>query len=100
MLYAPRCLPSPFFQHEQQVLGFIKNALSLQSRHWPARTEKSFIINAPVWFSYVFALIRPLLNERQRQKVAILDEYSTLEGLKEYIDEENIPKGKIDSWMR
>ena len=38
--------------------------------------------------------MRPLLNERQREKVSILDEYSTLEGLKEFIDEENIPKGE------
>lgn len=53
----------------RQVLQFIKNALTLQSRHWPARTEKSLIVNAPTWFSYVFALIRPLLNQRQREKV-------------------------------
>lgn len=52
------------------MLQFIKNFLSLQSRHWPARTEKSLIINAPTWFSYVFALIRPLLNQRQRDKVS------------------------------
>jgi hypothetical protein len=102
-----------------QVLQFIKAALSLQSRHWPAKTEKSFIVNAPVWFSYIFGLIRPLLNERQKNKVGpqrpfragsrvsvllmfvgdggrqvnILDEYSTFQGLREHIEDNFIPQG-------
>jgi len=74
------------------ILSYIKDALTLQSKHWPAKTERSFIINTPSWFTNIYNLIYPWLNERQQKKLTIVDKAHTLETLLKHIPAKELPK--------
>ena len=49
------------------------------------------IANCPSWFSLIWRIIKPLVNERTRRKVKIVSKSETLEAIKEFVDIENIP---------
>lgn len=50
------------------------------------------IVNAPSWFSLIWKIIKPLVNERTRKKVRIVSKSETYKTLLEFIDPANIPK--------
>jgi len=49
-----------------------------------------FIINAPMLFSGVWAIVKPWLDEKTKAKIKILGS-GYKKTLLEYIDEENLP---------
>lgn len=51
------------------------------------------IVNAPSWFSFLWKMIRPMVNERTQKKVKIVKGGKEMfECIKEFVDPKNIPK--------
>ncbi|KAH9258984.1 hypothetical protein BASA81_002604 [Batrachochytrium salamandrivorans] len=67
----------------------ISLAISILQNHYPERLGGVFVINAPWAFTAVWRMIRPLLDERTRNKVNILGS-NYLEALQEYVDLDQI----------
>ena len=80
-------------------LDFLKKTISYANQHYPERSHVIYIVNAPSYFTWIWALIRPFVHENTQKKVRILSKKHTFEGLKEHIDESQIPiyyGGKLD----
>jgi len=73
-----------------ETLQFVKSAVGMNSTHYPQRSHKVFIINAPRWFSIVWNVVKNLLHEVTRQKVSILDS-NYKDALLETIAPDNLP---------
>jgi len=74
----------------KQVYDFIKTMNSVGSDNYPEILGKMFIVNAPLLFSGIWAMIKPWLDEKTKSKITILgSQYDTQ--LQEYIDPENLP---------
>lgn len=67
----------------------ISLAISILQNHYPERLGGVFVINAPWAFTAVWRMIRPLLDERTRNKVTILGS-NYLEALQEHVDIDQI----------
>jgi hypothetical protein len=75
------------------VLASIKRVSGLTQRHYPNRAYMIFIINTPFWFSSIWKVISPLLNEHTRNKVKICRGLSTYQDLLlEQIESANLPR--------
>ena len=46
------------------VLQFVKQSTKLMQDHYPERCERVVIVNAPAWFSFLYAIVTPLINQR------------------------------------
>lgn len=57
--------------HNQELMSFVKDIVSTSSHHYPTRSYKTFVINAPRWFGALFNLLKPLLRESTREKIEI-----------------------------
>lgn len=73
------------------TLDYIKKSIQTIQAHYVDRCYKMYIVNAPFYFNMLWNMISPLLNETTRNKVSILNSYSTKGALLENIDVENIP---------
>jgi CRAL/TRIO domain len=60
------------FSKAREMLAFTKQFVSMMSKHYPQRSYKTLIINAPGWFGALYRLISPLLRESTRLKIHIL----------------------------
>jgi len=60
---------SNVFSGEQ--IEFLKQFVSMMSDHYPQRSHKTLIINAPKWFSHVYKVVKPMLREKTREKIDI-----------------------------
>lgn len=79
-----------------EVITFAKAAVGLTSTHYPARSFRTLIINTPSWFSVVFRIIRPMLNEDTRRKIVFLEESAVRDGaMLAFIAPEFLPKGEL-----
>jgi len=80
------------------VFGFVKQASNIGQNYYPERMGKFYIINAPMLFSSVWNLVKPLLDEVTAAKIVILNsKYQPT--LLENIPIENLPAafgGKCD----
>jgi len=84
------------------TLSFVKKSTALMQDHYPERAQIVVIVNAPSWFSFLYALLQPLINERTQKKVKIYSKSGSLRGLLEIADIEMIPKrlgGKMDEGL-
>lgn len=82
-----------------ESLNFLKKSISIANQHYPERSFAILIVNAPVFFSMIWRLVKPLVHENTQKKIKILSTKQTLEGLMELIDIEQIPVyygGKLD----
>lgn len=61
----------------RELLGFVKQFVQMTSLHYPQRSYKTLVLNAPTWFGMLYKLIRPLLRESTRAKVSILSQGQT-----------------------
>jgi hypothetical protein len=80
-------------------LDFLKKTISYANQHYPERSYVIYIVNAPSYFTWIWSFVRPFVHENTQKKVHILSKKHTLEGLKEHIDESQIPiyyGGKLD----
>ena len=56
----------------RELIGFVKQFVQMTSTHYPARSYKTLLLNAPSWFGMLYKLLTPLLRESTRAKVSIL----------------------------
>jgi hypothetical protein len=72
-------------------LTFMKKALNIANLHYPERSFVIYIINAPIYFSMGWRLVKPMIHENTQRKIRILSGKETLKGLQEHIDFDQIP---------
>ncbi|CAG8480784.1 3500_t:CDS:1 [Ambispora leptoticha] len=73
------------------VFGFVKQASNIGQNYYPERMGKFYIINAPMLFSSVWNLVKPMLDEVTAAKIVIINnKYQST--LLEAIDAENLPE--------
>jgi len=86
----------------KQVYDFIKLASTLAQDNYPEILGRMFIINSPLLFSGIWAMIKPWLDDKTKAKITICgSKYETQ--LLELIDAENLPdflggKCKVDQY--
>ena len=71
---------------------FLTRSMALVQAHYPERSLKILIVNAPGWFSIIWKAIRGWINEETRKKISILTPAETKGGMLELLDEDNIPE--------
>ncbi len=73
----------------------IKKMIKLFGMHWPERSFKAFIVNAPFWFNSIWGIIRNFLNKRTVEKFRVFSSSTDSKFHKEllnYVDAENLPE--------
>ncbi|CAM9691831.1 unnamed protein product [Chrysoparadoxa australica] len=73
-----------------EVKTFMVAAAKLIGAHYPERSFKIFILNAPWWFNMVWKVVSPVMHQNTRDKVTVCGS-NYLKQLQELIDIENIP---------
>lgn len=72
-------------------INYVKDMFTCDGNYYPERLHKMIMINAPWYFSAIWALVSFVVDPVTAEKIVILrSNYE--ETLKELIDEENIPK--------
>jgi CRAL/TRIO domain len=71
---------------------YVSTTIGYANAHYPERSYVIFIVNAPVWFSMLWKIIKPMVHENTQKKVRILSRSETLKGLQEHIDISQIPE--------
>ncbi len=72
-------------------LSFLQQAIENSNRHYPERSSCILIVNAPSYFCWIWAIVRPFIDPNTQKKVRILSAKDTLPGLLEFIDMNQIP---------
>jgi hypothetical protein len=72
------------------VFGLIRQISGIAQNYYPELLGKMFIVNAPMLFSAIWALVSPLLNEVTVRKISIVGS-SYKEKLLEFIDADSLP---------
>jgi hypothetical protein len=63
--------------------------------HFPQRSHRTFLINAPKWFGALYKLCSPLLRESTKEKIQILSKGKEQdEVLKHLLQDCPIPEGE------
>lgn len=53
------------------LIGFMKQFVKTMDAHFPQRSNKMLIVNAPKWFNVIFKIVSPLLRESTKAKIEI-----------------------------
>ena len=72
----------------------IKKMIKLFGMHWPERSFKAFIVNAPFWFNGIWGVVKQFVNKRTVEKFRVFSSSSDSKFHKEllnYVDAENLP---------
>jgi len=56
-----------------EMREFIQKSIGVISENYPQRSHRTLVVNAPGWFGKLFKIIKPLLRESTRQKIAIFN---------------------------
>ena len=67
-----------------------KQTSNVDQNYYPESLHRMFIINAPMSFRAIWAMVRPFLDPVTQKKVEIMG-HKYLDRLREFIDESNIP---------
>jgi len=73
------------------VLKFIKATSKIMQDHYPEKSQVILVINAPMIFTAVWAIMKQFINERTQSKVRILSPGKTFGGMSEFIEAKDIP---------
>ena len=80
-------------KREQLRIGSL--FLSTMDAHFPQRSHRTYLINAPKWFGAVYKLCKPLLRESTKEKIQILSKGKEQdEILKDLLQDCPIPEGE------
>lgn len=60
-----------------ELVAVAKKFVSTMDAHFPQRSHKTYLINAPKWFGAMYKLISPLLRESTKQKIQIYGKVRT-----------------------
>lgn len=74
----------------KKVYGLIQMASKVGSDYYPEIMGNTFIVNAPLLFSGVWAIVKGFLDEKTRKKI-IIKGGSYQKDLLELVDAENLP---------
>jgi len=76
-----------------EVVDFVKKASSFTAAHYPERSGSIFVINVPSWFSVIWNVVKPMVDDVTKQKITIMKygQEAITKALMEKIDIENIP---------
>ena len=73
-----------------KVRGLVKHASKISQDNYPEQLGQMLIVNAPMTFTTVWAVIKPWLDEKTREKIQLKgSDYKKT--LFKYCDEEQIP---------
>ncbi|GMH54490.1 hypothetical protein TrST_g2222 [Triparma strigata] len=72
-------------------LDFFKFVTGLSQDHYPERASVIAVVNAPSWFTMLFRLIKPMINENTQKKIRVMSSKDTYNGLLEFLDDDRIP---------
>ncbi|GMI41868.1 hypothetical protein TrCOL_g331 [Triparma columacea] len=75
-----------------KVLEFIKETTAIMQAHYPERSQCILVVNAPIWFSAIWSIVRVFVNERTQSKVSISSTRSSLAALSKHLDYGEIPE--------
>jgi len=76
-----------------EVVEFVKRASAFTADHYPERSGGIFVINVPSWFSVIWNVVKPMVDEVTKKKIKILrsGKSAITAALQEKIPLENIP---------
>jgi hypothetical protein len=78
-----------------ELMSVAKMFVSTMDAHFPQRSHKTFLINAPKWFGGIYKLISPLLRESTKEKISIFSKGKKQdEAMQALLSEHPIPPGK------
>ncbi|CAN0090374.1 unnamed protein product [Discosporangium mesarthrocarpum] len=64
-------------------VSFLKTTVGMMAKHYPQRSFKILILNAPSFFNSIFSLVKPMLNENTKKKIDVVPPHNmALEMLK------------------
>lgn len=79
-------------------LDFVKQTVSIANQHYPERSFAIVVVNAPFFASMAWKIIKPWVHPNTQKKVKILSASETLNGLREIINDDQIPLYYGGSW--
>ena len=95
-------------KREQLRIGSL--FLSTMDAHFPQRSHRTFLINAPRWFGALYKLASPLLRESTKEKISILSKGKEQDEILNQLlrdcpmpegdKRENVPPGIMEEEMR
>ncbi|CAM9878656.1 unnamed protein product [Scytosiphon promiscuus] len=77
-----------------EVKEFLVRSAKMVGAHYPERSEKIFILNAPWWFNVVWKFVTPFVHANTRAKVEVCTG-NFMQKLEEFIDPGNVPQQAV-----
>jgi hypothetical protein len=78
-----------------ELLRTLQLFCSTMDAHFPLRSHRTLLINAPKWFGAIYKMVSPILRESTKQKITILSKGPVQdEALESLMSECPIPAGK------
>jgi hypothetical protein len=74
-----------------RVISYIQLASEMQFKHYPERSVRIFIVNAPRGFDWTWSYVKKVLPQALADKIKICSMSTTKEQLLEFMDEDQIP---------
>ncbi|CAJ1360959.1 unnamed protein product [Effrenium voratum] len=74
------------------MLQIFSKSYSVIQKHFPDREHLVVVINAPEWWGAIWQLFKPLIPQRQREKLRVHTTPFNSEDLLDVIDAKNIPE--------
>jgi hypothetical protein len=79
------------FSTDQSGMKLIAKFLAIDQNYYPERLKRFFVINAPIFFTAVWAMVRPFLDADTVAKFKIIGS-NYLPTLLEFINDDQIPE--------
>lgn len=76
-----------------EVVDFVKRASSFTGAHYPERSGAIYIINVPSWFSVIWNVVKPMVDDVTKKKITIMryGKEAITKALEDKIDIGSIP---------
>jgi len=80
------------FSHMWNLKTHLQQASGLSTANYPETLDQTFVVNAPGFFSTIWAWIKPFFDEGTRKKIHILHPSNTTETLLQHISASELPR--------
>jgi len=74
------------------ALEFLKKSSAVIQNNYPESCQAMLLVNCPSWFSLLWKMVKPLVNEVTQKKIRIVNAANTLNAMREFIDDDQIPQ--------
>lgn len=82
-----------FSTFTNEMRSFLKKFVKTMSDHYPQRSHKTLLINAPSWVKMAYGLVKPLLRESTKQKITLFSGGKAQDrALIEILGKDSVPK--------